>query len=93
MTLGLIITILALGIALFIVLNQCKKAKNKLNTEIENKNSELTRKVDENNKLNSYEFDIIKRITRCRKKGNFEEDLKKTIVVIELYLKEQGNKL
>jgi len=47
----------------------------------------------ENNKLNSYEFDIIKRITRCRKKGNFEEDLKKTIVVIELYLKEQGNKL
>ena len=42
----------------------------------------------EHHKLNAYEFDIIKRITRCRKKGNFEEDLKKTIAVIELYLKE-----
>ncbi|GGX27937.1 DUF4041 domain-containing protein [Aquimarina muelleri] len=52
MTLGLIITILALGIALFIVLNQCKKMKAKLNSEIENKNSELTTKIDENNKLN-----------------------------------------
>ncbi|PXX21679.1 hypothetical protein [Arenibacter sp. ARW7G5Y1] len=53
MTLGLIITILALGIALLIVLNQCKKAKIKLNTEIENKNSEITAKINENNKLNS----------------------------------------
>lgn len=53
MTLGLIITILALGIALFIVLNQCKKMKAKLSSEIENKNSELTKKIDENNKLNS----------------------------------------
>lgn len=42
----------------------------------------------ENQKLNSYEFDIIKRITRCRKKGNFKEDLEKTKVVIDLYLKE-----
>lgn len=53
MTLGLIITILALGITLFIVLNQCKKAKTKLNSEIENKNSEISTKIDENNKLNS----------------------------------------
>ena len=42
----------------------------------------------EHHKLNSYEFDILKRVSRCRKKGNFEEDLKKTIAVIELYLKE-----
>ena len=28
--------------------------------------------------LNSYEFDIVKRIVRCRKKGFFEEDLKKS---------------
>ena len=53
MTLGLIITILALGIALFIVLNQCKKAKTKLNSEIEIKNSEISTKIAENNKLNS----------------------------------------
>jgi hypothetical protein len=39
-------------------------------------------------KLNAYEFDIIKRIVRCRKKGYFREDLAKSIRVIELYLKE-----
>lgn len=38
--------------------------------------------------LNAYEFDIIKRVVRCRKKGQFKEDLEKTIRVIELYLKE-----
>lgn len=38
--------------------------------------------------LNAWEFDIIKRVVRCRKKGNFEEDLNKTKVVIDLYLKE-----
>ena len=38
--------------------------------------------------LNAYEFDIIKRIVRCRKKGQFQEDLQKTVRVIELYLKE-----
>ena len=38
--------------------------------------------------LNSYEFDVIKRIIRCRKKGNFKEDLEKTKFLIDLYLKE-----
>lgn len=38
--------------------------------------------------LNSWEFDIIKRVVRSRKKGNFKEDLEKTIAVIQLYLKE-----
>ena len=38
--------------------------------------------------LNPWEFDIIKRIVRSRKKGNFIEDLEKTKVVIDLYLKE-----
>jgi hypothetical protein len=36
--------------------------------------------------LNSYEFDIVKRIVRCRKKGQFEEDLKKTKDLIDIYL-------
>lgn len=39
-------------------------------------------------KLNSWEFDIIKRVVRCRKKGLFKEDLQKTKDLINLYLKE-----
>ena len=42
----------------------------------------------ENQNLNSYEFDIIKRVMRCRKKGNFKEDLEKTKFLIDLYIKE-----
>ena len=42
----------------------------------------------ENNNLNSWEFDVIKRIVRCRKKGNFKEDIEKTINVLKLYLDE-----
>ena len=42
----------------------------------------------EDKQLNSYEFDIIKRVMRCRKKGNFIEDLEKTKFLIDLYLKE-----
>ena len=45
----------------------------------------------ENQNLNSYEFDIIKRVVRSRKKGNFKEDLEKTKVLIDLYLKEYDN--
>lgn len=39
--------------------------------------------------LNAYEFDIIKRIVRCRLKGKFEEDLQKTKDTIDIYLREQ----
>ena len=39
--------------------------------------------------LNSYEFDIIKRIVRCRHKGSFEQDLEKTKDLIDIYLREQ----
>jgi hypothetical protein len=42
----------------------------------------------EDQKLNTYEFDIIKRIMRCRKKGNFIEDLEKIKLLIDLYIKE-----
>lgn len=38
--------------------------------------------------LNTWEFDILKRVVRCRKKGQFKEDLEKTKRVIDLYLKE-----
>ena len=43
--------------------------------------------------LNSYEFDIIKRVMRCRTKGNFLEDLEKTKFLIDLYIKEHSEKL
>ena len=38
--------------------------------------------------LNAWEFDCIKRIVRCRKKGQFVSDLEKTKRVIDLYIKE-----
>jgi len=45
-------------------------------------------KFSEEWNLNSYEFDIIKRVVRCRKKGQFKEDLTKTIDLINIYLTE-----
>lgn len=45
-------------------------------------------KLAEDWKLNTYEFDILKRIVRCRHKGEFEQDLKKTKDLIDIYLKE-----
>ena len=45
-------------------------------------------KFAEDHGLNAWEFDIIKRVVRCRKKGQFESDLEKTKRVIDLYLKE-----
>ena len=38
--------------------------------------------------LNAWECDVIKRVVRCRKKGNFVQDLEKTKFLIDLYLKE-----
>jgi hypothetical protein len=49
-------------------------------------------KFCEEHGLNSYEFDIIKRVMRCRKKGLFLEDLEKTKFAIDLYIKEQLEK-
>tara|TARA_R110000822_G_scaffold305851_1_gene431800 strand:+ start:1009 stop:1407 length:399 start_codon:yes stop_codon:yes gene_type:complete len=46
----------------------------------------------DNQELNTYEFDIIKRVMRCRKKGTFIEDLEKTKFLIDLYIKEHENK-
>lgn len=42
----------------------------------------------EQQNLNAWEFDILKRVVRCRKKGQFKEDLEKTKYLIDLYLKE-----
>lgn len=41
---------------------------------------------------NAYLFDIVKRLERAEKKGQFDEDLDKSIYVIELYKKEHNEK-
>ncbi len=56
-----------------------------------NKNGSLYQ-FAENHNLNSYEFDIVKRVMRCRKKGTFLEDLKKTKFLIDLYIEEESKK-
>lgn len=45
-------------------------------------------KFAQDNKLNAWEFDVIKRIVRCRKKGQWLSDIDKTIKVLELYKQE-----
>lgn len=38
--------------------------------------------------LNHWEFDIFKRLVRCRKKGQFKQDLQKIKDTIDIYIKE-----
>ena len=45
-------------------------------------------KVAEERGWSSYLFDIVKRLERSEKKGEFESDLNKSKVVIDLWLKE-----
>ena len=61
--------------------------KDKEDSHYDNSNGSLYLFAQQH-ELNAYEFDIIKRIVRCRKKGQFQDDLQKTVRVIELYLKE-----
>lgn len=60
-----------------------------VNTQSHYKGKDSLYKFAEEWQLNSYEFDIVKRIVRCRYKGNFTEDLKKTRDLINIYLAEQ----
>lgn len=48
-------------------------------------------KIAEQRGWNAYQFDIIKRIDRSLKKGQFKEDLEKTKFLIDLWLKEVHN--
>lgn len=73
--------------------NEIKEEYNNLNAPKHYDNSKGSLyQFAENQKLNSYEFEVVKRITRCRKKGEFLSDIKKTIQVLEIYLEEQGEK-
>lgn len=60
-----------------------------INTQSHYRGKDSLYKFAEDWDLNSYEFDIIKRIVRCRHKGSFEQDLSKTKDLIDIYLKEQ----
>jgi hypothetical protein len=46
-------------------------------------------KVSQERGWNSYLFDIVKRLERANKKGEFETDLQKSKLVIDLWLQEQ----
>lgn len=52
-----------------------------------NEKGSIYKFCDDHN-LNPWESDLIKRIVRCRKKGEFIQDLEKTKHLIDLYLKE-----
>lgn len=63
-----------------------------VNTQSHYRGKDSLYKFAEEWELNSYEFDIIKRIVRCRHKGTFTEDLKKSKDLIDIYLAEQTDK-
>lgn len=63
-----------------------------INTQRHYRGSSTIYKVADDFELNSYEFDILKRVIRCRHKGNWLEDLNKTKDTIDLYIKEQSEK-
>ena len=61
-----------------------------VNTQSHYKGKDSLYKFAEEWGLNSYEFDIVKRIVRCRHKGSFEQDLEKTKDLIDIYIKENS---
>ena len=63
-----------------------------VNTQPHYKGTDSLYKFAEEWGLNAYEFDIIKRIVRCRHKGSFSEDLIKTKDLIDIYLREQEHR-
>ena len=60
-----------------------------INTQTHYKGNDSLYKFADEWGLNAYEFDIIKRIVRCRHKGSFAQDLEKTQDLIDIYMKEQ----
>ena len=61
-----------------------------INTQSHYRGKDSLYKFAEDWNLNSYEFDILKRVVRCRHKGTFAEDLQKTKDLIDIYLREQS---
>ena len=50
-------------------------------------------KISDERGWSSYLFDIVKRLERAEEKGEFESDLYKSKIVIDLWKKERGKKL
>jgi hypothetical protein len=71
--------------------NKIKELKDKFETpkHYNNDNGTLY-KVAKERGWNSYLFDIVKRLERSEKKGEFRTDLEKSKVVIDLWLKESS---
>jgi hypothetical protein len=63
-----------------------------INTQSHYRGKDSLYKFAEDWQLNSYEFDLLKRIVRCRHKGSFIEDLEKSKDLIDIYLAEQADK-
>jgi hypothetical protein len=79
------------GNVMYVYMEDCVEVdENESDTHYDNSNGSIY-KFATDQQLNSWEFDIIKRVTRCRKKGQFKEDLEKTKRVIDLYLKEYND--
>ena len=57
----------------------------------DNTNGSLYKIAKERN-WNAYVFDIVKRLDRAEKKGEFISDIEKSIKVLELYLNEQKHR-
>lgn len=73
--------------------NEYFEMKEEINTPSHYDNSKGTLyKVATERGWNAYLFEVVKRIERAEKKGEFISDIKKSIHVLELYLKEQGEK-
>lgn len=69
-------------------LNQNEVVRDSVNVKPYYKGKNTIYQFADERELNSYEFDIVKRITRCRLKGNWLEDLEKTKEVIDIYIEE-----
>ena len=57
----------------------------------DNTNGSLYKIAKERN-WNAYVFDVVKRLDRAEKKGEFISDIEKSIKVLELYLNEQNHR-
>ena len=73
----------------FLMIEETSEETSEINTPKHYDNSKGTLyKIAQERGWNAYLFDCVKRLERAEKKGNFKEDLEKTIAVIQLYLKE-----
>lgn len=70
-----------------------KKAEeaSKIPSHYDNSNGSLYKVANERG-WNPYVTEVVKRIERAEKKGEFISDIEKTIVVLQLYLEEQGHR-